>query len=134
MIRLFLSKLRRYPLSCLCIATIWVLCFGTMPSTPLDDVTLIDKWVHITMYCGTCMVIWGEYIFRHKHVVWRKLAVWAWLVPVLMSAIIELLQAYCTNGRRSGDWLDFAANTIGATLGAIIGMALVRITSRKRQG
>jgi hypothetical protein len=33
-----------------------------------------------------------------------------------MSGLIELAQAYCTGGRRSGEWLDFLANSTGATL------------------
>ncbi|WP_253952412.1 hypothetical protein [Xylanibacter muris] len=45
----------------------------------------------------------------------------AWLAPVIMSGAIELLQEYCTNGRRSGDWLDFAANIAGVTIAAVFG-------------
>jgi len=117
--------LRRYPLSCLCIALIWTLCFATMPETPLDNLTLIDKWVHIVMYCGTCSVIWFEYLRSHPAPCRRALIVWAWLAPVLMSGLIELLQAYCTGGRRSGDWLDFAANSIGATLPLVAGFIIL---------
>lgn len=121
---------KRYPLSCLCIATIWVLCFCTMPETPLDNVTLIDKWVHIIMYGGTCSVIWFEYMRSHTVAAKRALFLWAWLAPVLMSGLIELLQAYCTGGRRSGDWLDFLANSIGATLAVATGMFISRIMKR----
>lgn len=42
--------LKAYPVSCFYILMILVLCFATIPSTPLDNVTLIDKWVHIAMY------------------------------------------------------------------------------------
>ncbi len=114
-----------YPLSCVLIAAIWVLCFCTPPSTPLDSIQYIDKWEHTMMYLGTCLVIWIEYIRRHQHADGRKLFVGAWLAPVLMSGVIELLQAYCTGGRRSGEWLDFAANTTGCTIAALIGILLV---------
>lgn len=117
---------QKYPLSCLCIVLIWVLCFCTPPHTPLDDVAFIDKWTHIVMYAGTCSLIWFEYLRQHKVLDKRKLFTWAWLAPVLMSGLIELLQAYCTGGRRSGDWLDFAANTAGATVAVFIGILLVR--------
>jgi len=113
------KTVRKYPLSCLCIAVIWVLCFCTPPHTPLDNVAFIDKWTHIVMYAGTCSVIWFEYMRGHKAADRKKLFVWAWLAPVLMSGLIEILQAYCTGGRRSGDWLDFAANTTGATLASV---------------
>lgn len=121
----------KYPLSCLCIALIWILCFCSMPETPLDNVSLIDKWVHITMYGGTCSVIWFEYLRGHASASRRKLFMWAWLAPVLMSGLIELLQAYCTGGRRSGDWLDFAANSIGCTVAIAVGLLLQRIMKRR---
>jgi VanZ family protein len=95
------------------------------PETPLDDVKFIDKWVHIVMYGGTCTVIWLEYLFRHKHHDSVKLFRWAWLAPVIMSGVLELLQEYCTFGRRNGDWLDLAANTTGCTLAAAIGIILL---------
>ena len=109
-----------YPLSCICICTIWVLCFCTVPETPLSDVAFIDKWVHIVMYGGTCSVIWFENLRRRSCPPLRRVVIWAWLAPALMSGVIELLQAYCTGGRRSGDWLDFAANSTGATLALVI--------------
>lgn len=124
------SFLKKYPLSCLCIALIWVLCFCTVPETPLSSVRLIDKWVHILMYCGTCSVIWFECLRSNPLPSRRKLFVSAWLSPVLMSGLIELLQAYCTGGRRSGDWLDFLANSLGATLAVAIGLLLKRVLRR----
>ena len=56
--------------------------------------------------------------------------VFAWFLPVVMSGVIELLQAYCTGGRRSGDWLDFAANSTGATLTFIIGILVARYLAK----
>ena len=129
--RLFLL-FRHYPLSCLCVIVIWVLCFWTPPHTPLDNVPLMDKWTHILMYAGTCGVVWAEYLRRHRSAASvRQMLLWAWLAPVLMSGLIELLQAYCTGGRRSGDWLDFLANGIGATLGFGLGDLLYRAKFRK---
>ena len=46
------------------------------------------------------------------------------LLAVLMSGLLELLQAFCTT-YRNGDWLDFVANTIGAFLGSFIGALLM---------
>lgn len=54
----------------------------------------------------------------------------AWLAPVMMSGLIEILQENCTGGRRSGDWLDFAANATGVTLAAVIGILLARSRAR----
>lgn len=41
------------------------------------------------------------------------------LLPACMSGFIEVLQAYCTTNR-SGEWLDFAANCFGITLGFLV--------------
>lgn len=138
--------LKAYPVSCFYILIIWILCFATIPSTPLDNVTLIDKWVHIAMYGGTCATIWLEYLRLHTtkpqpvmHIAspsdkpllsWTKLFCLAWIAPILMSGVIEILQEYCTGGRRSGDWLDFAANSIGATVGAVAGVGMVMLKRR----
>lgn len=118
----------RYPLSLLCIALIWILCFCTTPHTPLDNVPLMDKLTHIVMYGGTCLVFWIETLrCRRQGISLRRMILWAWLAPVLMSGLIELLQAYCTGGRRSGDWLDFFANTVGAILGFVTGYIYYKV-------
>lgn len=113
---------------------IWYLSFFTPPKTDLDDVSFIDKWVHIIMYGGTCGVLWLEYIRKHSSPDFVRLFFMAWLAPILMSGAIELLQEYCTNGRRSGDWFDLAANATGITLAAIAGIILLKYSSRVRKG
>jgi len=122
-----LHFVRKYPFSCLFIASIWVLCLIPVPETPLNNVTLIDKWVHTAMYFVTCGVIWTEYLrhhplqAQHSRFSWKKIIGWGWLAPIIMSGIIELAQAYCTGGRRSGEWLDFLANSTGVTLTLCVG-------------
>lgn len=121
------------PLSAICVAAIWVLCFCTPPRTPLDDVPLMDKWTHLVMYGGTCSVMWAETLrSRRPFPGMRRMLVYVWLCPVLMSGLIEILQAYCTGGRRSGDWLDFLANGIGATLGFAVGCVAFRLMRRRK--
>lgn len=125
--------LSAYPLSAICVVVIWILCFCTPPRTPLDDVPLMDKWTHIVMYGGTCSVMWVETLrSRRPFPGMRRMFIYVWLCPVLMSGLIEILQAYCTGGRRSGDWLDFLANSIGATLGFAVGCVAFRWTRRRK--
>jgi len=123
--------LKNYPLSCLCIAVIWVLSLMPIPEVPLRDVRFIDKWTHMVMYGGTCGVIWSEYLRKHSKPNLKKLVLLAWLAPALMSGLLELLQEYCTGGRRGGEWLDFAANTTGATLSLCGGMLWVWFRARR---
>lgn len=50
------------------------------------------------------------------------------VLPILMSGAIELAQAYLTTCR-SGDWWDFAANSLGVLLA--LGLAVVYRARRK---
>lgn len=122
--------LKRYPIAIILFAIIWYLCFFTPPQTPLDNVKFIDKWVHITMYGGTCTVLWLEYLHIHDKLNGKKLIIFAVFAPILMSGLIEILQEYCTNGRRDGDWLDFAANSTGVILAAIIGLIVAKCRAK----
>ncbi len=130
--KIIAQTIRRYPLTLLCIAVIWYLSFFTPPHTELDEVPFMDKWVHIAMYGGTWTVVWIEYLRSHTHLNGRKLFLWAWLLPIVMSGTIELLQAYCTGGRRSGDWFDLLANSVGVTLAFVLGLLFRRVFFRRR--
>lgn len=132
------NKLRRYPFSCLCIATIWVLCLIPIPETPLSDVNMIDKWTHLVMYGGLCTVIWMEYTWRHRtgNQTARKkpLFLGAFISPLVMGGLVEVAQATCTGGTRNGDIADWVADAIGVVLGQITGMLLARVLSNCRRG
>ena len=67
----------KYPFSCLCVLFIWTLCFIPIPQTPLDNISMIDKWTHIVMYGGICGVIWLEYLAKHKKVKWNEIIILA---------------------------------------------------------
>ena len=119
--------LKHYPLTLLCLALVWYLSlFIVMPETPMDDVPFIDKWTHLVMYGGTCSVMWIEYLRWHDRLNGWKLFLLAWLGPILMSGLLELLQKYCTTTRQ-GEWLDFAANSTGVTLAVGIGLMIWKI-------
>lgn len=126
--------IKKYPFSCVCIALIWILSLlPFFPETPLDNVEFIDKWVHVVMYGGTFTVLWIEYIRKHDFADYEKLFFWAWLLPIAMSGVLELLQEYCTGGHRNGDWLDFAANAMGVTLAAVIGLLMLCFRAKCRK-
>jgi VanZ family protein len=123
---------KRYVLSLLCIVAIWVLCLIPIPDTPLSQVTLIDKWTHFVMYGGLCFVVWAEYGRRHDRINWPHALLWATLMPIVMGALIEIIQAF--TGYRSGDWADLVADTIGVALGQLIGIPLAMYLSRRNRG
>ena len=123
-------NIRKYPLSALCWAIIFYLSFFTVPQTELDEVPFIDKWVHTVMYGGTGIIMWGEYLRRHNRIVILRSTILAIIAPIATSGIIELLQEYCSGGRRSGDWLDLAANSLGVILAAIAAYTFYYIKRR----
>ena len=134
--RIFFQYIKKYPFSVTCVSLIWILSLlPFFPETPLDQVEFIDKWVHFIMYGGTCLIIWLEYVRKHKLPDYRKLFFWAWRAPVIMGGVLELMQAYCTT-TRNGDWLDFAANSTGVTLAGIVGLvgALVYYRFQREKG
>ena len=116
----------------LCIALIGVLSLTPFfPETPLDDVAFIDKWTHMVMYGGTCSVIWWEYLRSHRRIDRLRLLLWAVAGMVMLGGLMELMQAYCTT-TRSGEWLDFWADSLGVLVGTAIGL-LMNVLHFKRQ-
>ena len=131
---MFNIRFKKYPFSCVLIAAIWYLSLlFNAPETPLDDVPLVDKWVHMVMYGGTFTVLWIEYIRQHQQPDYKKLLIWAFIAPIVMSGILELLQEYCTETRQA-EWTDLLANSIGVTLAAIIGLSLLCFRARRNKG
>lgn len=121
----FRKTMRRYPLTTLLVVVIWVICLVPwIPETPLSHVSLIDKWTHLVMYGTLTTTIWWEYLRQHQSLDTRRLLLLAFIAPVIMGGLVELAQTYCTGGHRSGEWLDFAANSLGVVLGTGIGIAM----------
>lgn len=134
-----LHLLRKYPISAVVTGMIWTACLIPVPETPLSNVTMIDKWTHLVMFGGLCIIIWIERaeIFRKttkKESIPATNAAWKAAFGIFFFAwttggLIELAQGYLTNGIRSGEWLDFYADGIGALLGQPTGILLARFLS-----
>ena len=125
---------RKYPFSTLCLALIGVLSFTPFfPETPLDNVKFIDKWTHLVMYGGTCSVIWWEHLRLCKKETRRpnlRALFWFALVGmIILGGLVELGQAYCTT-TRSGEWLDFYADSVGVLLGNAFGLLLKSVAAK----
>lgn len=117
--------MKHYPLSILVIAVICYLSFFTPPKTDMEEIPNIDKLVHLCMYGGLTLVLWFEYLRHNPEIRWKRVTLIGFALPVLMSGMIEILQATCTSNR-SGDWLDFAANCAGVLLGCLFSYYVVR--------
>ncbi len=127
--KILTNTLKKYPLTSLLIAVIWILCIVPIPETPLSHVSMADKWTHMVMYFVLTMCVGFEMV-RNKQTSTRQLLGYAWLMPVVMGGILELVQAYCTGGQRSGEWLDFHADALGSTIAFLIGILLVRYRAK----
>lgn len=125
-----ISILKTYPLTLLTVAVICYLSFFTPPQTELDNISNIDKLVHTCMYGGLSIIIWWEYLRKHDTICWKRFIPISVVFPIMMSGIIELLQAYCTTNR-SGEWLDFAANSFGVVLAFMAGYFVLRRIMKK---
>ena len=124
------TYLRRYPITLLLVLTIVLLSLLPMPEIKLaENVPLADKWTHMVMYGVLTLVIWMDYKRSHQRYNAWKLLVFAFFAPIAMGGILELMQAYLTTCR-SGEWLDFVANTIGVCLGSIMGIVILRIARK----
>lgn len=125
--------IKKYPTSLFLVVAIWIICLIPIPETPLDDVPMIDKWTHFVMYGSLCSVIFAEYAKRHIQPNIKRLAIGGVLLPIIMGGLIELAQAYCTGGNRSGDWIDWIADSIGVMIGTAIGSLVVYLRAKARK-
>lgn len=133
---MLLLYFRRYPITFLLAFAIVLLSLLPVPDVRMTvEVPLMDKWAHMVMYGVLTLVIWLEYIRAHRQMRGRRLLLLAFLAPIAMGGLLELMQAYLTTCR-SGEWLDFVANSIGAVVGAGCGLLASRLWERScgRQG
>ena len=122
--------LRRYPITILLILAITFLSLLPIQDIKLPvPVPLADKWTHMVMYGVLTLVIWLEYKRTHRQNNAWRLFIFAFLAPIAMGGILELMQAYLTTCR-SGEWLDFVANTIGVCIGSAVGILIMK-TAKK---
>ena len=118
---------------CSTLLTAGIVVLSTMPipeNAPLGDVPLIDKWVHMVMYAGLAFIIWFDHVVRNRKAInWRHYLV-IFLYATLLGGLMELVQAYLTTCR-SGDWIDFEADAIGAIIGIVLSILANKIWKEK---
>ena len=125
------SYLKRYPLSHFVTAVIIILSLAPIPEMPqLPDVKLLDKWAHFVMSGGLCLVIWWEYLRQHRTTDWQRAFTGAVLMPIVLGGLMELGQAYLTTCR-SGEWLDFVADSVGVLLALALAYPVLKKLIRR---
>ena len=103
----------------LCVA-IFCLCFINMQSLPKVKVTNFDKFVHTVMYLAMSLVVFFENTkYFRKMIPVSKIIYFSFFFPVTYSGLIEIGQEYLAPAR-TGEWMDFVFNSIGAFTGLII--------------
>lgn len=124
MLQLFL---RRYPFAILVAVVIVLLSLLPMPDLKVGvQVPLADKWTHMVMYGALTLAVWFDYKRSHRQLSAGKLLLFAFFAPIVMGGVLELMQAYLTTCR-SGEWLDFVANTIGVCCGNVGGLMIKKV-------
>ena len=93
-----------------------------------------DKMVHFCMYGGMSGVIWIEFLCKHrkKKTKIKYAVIGVILTPVLFGGVMELCQKYFAR-YRSGDWMDFLANSVGVLLASFIAWFILRPLIMKNQ-
>ena len=82
----------------------------------------LDKVAHILMYAGFAFAcLWG---YRKQFVsngsAYRKKAIiLALVISIAYGGLTEIMQEYLVP-KRTGDWLDFLADSIGTGIGVLI--------------
>lgn len=86
-----------------------------------------DKTVHFFMFMLMAMATAHDFVFRKKENVLNvnALLLYAVALPTVYGGVIELIQQYCTVSR-TGDWLDLAADFLGAAVYAVFAVAYNR--------
>ena len=125
------NYIKRYPLSLITALVIVTLSLIPIPEVkPLENVSLLDKWVHMLMYGALCCIIWWEYLRSHERLNVCRLVIGAFLMPILMGGMLELAQRYLTICR-SGEWFDVLANSTGVAIATLAGIGMARLKKKK---
>jgi VanZ family protein len=118
---------RKYSFSITVILVVVYLSLMNPPATNIPHFPGLDKVVHFCMYGGVAGIIWLEYLFNHRNDRPRlKRGLLAAVVcPLLLGGFLEIGQSTLTV-HRSGDWMDFAANTGGIVAATLIAWFVLR--------
>ncbi len=117
--------------NCITFAAVWALIILALCSTPghlIPSVSWLellsfDKFVHASMFFILCSLLFIVAIKREQ----SKNALFIYLLGcIVYGGILEIMQAKCFSNR-SGDWLDFIANSFGCLISLLMFNKLKKI-------
>ena len=122
----FLIFLKKHWISIpLCLVILYLCLMNTEP-LPKVGMTNFDKMVHFSMFLTVSLVVFFEntYYFKRRISV-GKMLYFSFFFPTIYSGLIEIMQEHLSP-TRSGDWMDFLFDGLGAFLGFIVCLAINR--------
>ena len=124
--RTIVTLLKRYILTLLTLIAILCLTFyKPMGIVRTNTVVEIDKMVHFVMYFTLCAVFWYESFKITLTPKKSLMALFAVIVPIIFSGVMEYLQ-YLLTSYRTGDLADFIFNTIGVLAALLFSLYVTR--------
>ena len=126
--------IKDYPFSIVFIVVVVYLSLSNPRALKIPLFPVWDKMVHFCMYSGLSGVIWFEFLRKHRKMKTKikYTVIGVILTPVLFGGVLELCQQYFTR-TRSGDWMDFLANTGGVIIASLIAWFILRPLMMKTQ-
>ncbi|MDX2172338.1 MAG: VanZ family protein [Bacteroidota bacterium] len=83
-----------------------------IPSTNWLELLSFDKFVHASIFFILCTLL---FIVAIKYNQSKMIIISYFALSVLYGGLLEIMQARCFS-HRSGDWLDFFANSFGCCM------------------
>ena len=129
-VQMFKKLIQKHFFCLTLVAAISILSLAPMPEIKMaQQVPLADKWAHMLMYGVLSTAFWFEHLFKHNRPAYSRLFIGGMILPILMGGAMELMQANLTTCR-NGDWLDFAANSIGVLIACGLGGIFLLVRKR----
>lgn len=97
-----------------------------MPSMDIMDLLSFDKLAHMLCFGLLCFfAITGLVKYLHFSFMKRHSFTYGVAYSIFLGAATEIAQAFLAI-HRSGDWIDFLADCLGITLGALVYLLIYR--------
>lgn len=101
--------------------TVWALIIFVFSALPSDTIQIpsfwnMDKIIHVVIYFVLAVLLLMGLFMTSRSISFTDSALLTLLAVVAYGGLMELLQQYVFITRH-GDFLDFAANSVGAILG-----------------